>query len=330
MASIWFTMDHMKANGTSISSINLDDFVSCLHDPGYVATELKFPLGQNGYYANTLSTFGKSYHKLPSSYVQNFFKIYVLVRGRMVKLHQAKFVELENSAIYVSKPGDMKKWNLVDNPRGYFIAFSKSFLQALTYRKNMLLEFPFLAPHHKVKFDIGNDLRVELSRLLSKIYGAYQVKDAFAYDLIKLWTLEILVLLKKCCKIVEKVPLTDENISTYISHDFLERLEDHFIQGIKQQLVPAKGVAEFAGELHINAGHLNHHLKKYLGKTAKSVIIDRYILAAKCKLIHTDLSISDICYMLGFDNPPYFSRFFKKAVGVSPQDFRVSFRANVF
>ncbi|MEO1050742.1 MAG: helix-turn-helix transcriptional regulator [Bacteroidota bacterium] len=318
----------MKADEKPISSIDLDDFVSCLHDANYVATELRFPWGQNGYYANTLSTFGKSYHNLPSSYVQNFFKIYVLERGRMVKVHQTKFVELQNSAIYVSKPGDMKKWNLVDNPRGYFIAFSKSFLQALTYRKNMLLEFPFLAPHHKVKFDIGKDLRMELSRLLSKIYEAYKVKDPFAYDLIKLWTLEILVLLKRCYEIVEKVKVTDENVSAYISHDFLELLEDHFIQGIQQQLISAKGVAEFADELHINASHLNHHLKKYLGKTAKSVIIDRYTLAAKCKLIHTDLSISDICYMLGFDNPPYFSRFFKKAVGISPQDFRSSFRAN--
>ncbi|MBV6646531.1 MAG: AraC family transcriptional regulator [Cyclobacteriaceae bacterium] len=315
----------MKKNATTISSVNLDDFVGYLRDRQYVMEELRFPYGQNGYYASTLSTFGKSYQKLPTPYLQNFYKIYILERGKMVKLHQTKLVELEHSAMYVSKPGDMKKWHIVDNPKGYFIAFSKGFLQALTYRRNMLLEFPFLAPLQKIKFDLDKDGRMELSSLLTKIYRAFQAKDLFGYDLIKLWTLEILVLLKQSYSIMEKMPVTEENISAYVSHDFLELLEDHFIRGIQAQFVPAKGVGEYAEELHINSSHLNHHLKKYLGKTAKSLIIDRYVLAAKCKLVHTDLTISEICYMLGFDNPPYFSRFFKKAVGVSPQDFRNGF-----
>ncbi len=39
-------------------------------------------------------------------------------------------------------------------------------------------------------------------------------------------------------------------------------------------------------------------------------------------LVEGQHNISEIAYRLGFENPPYFSRLFKKEVGMSPKEFK--------
>ncbi|WP_273004814.1 helix-turn-helix domain-containing protein, partial [Leeuwenhoekiella blandensis] len=41
-------------------------------------------------------------------------------------------------------------------------------------------------------------------------------------------------------------------------------------------------------------------------------------------LLHTDWSVNDIAYSLGFDYPTYFNNFFKKATGTNPGSYRKS------
>jgi len=43
---------------------------------------------------------------------------------------------------------------------------------------------------------------------------------------------------------------------------------------------------------------------------------------AERQLRHTSMTITQIAYFLGFEDPAYFSRFFSKRVGVSPRAFR--------
>lgn len=52
------------------------------------------------------------------------------------------------------------------------------------------------------------------------------------------------------------------------------------------------------------------------------MIADRILLEAKRELYYGAESIKGIAYMLGFDDPAYFTRFFKKHEGVGPQEFK--------
>ena len=59
--------------------------------------------------------------------------------------------------------------------------------------------------------------------------------------------------------------------------------------------------------------------------TAGQLVQERTLLEAKRLLIHNEASISEIALQLGFDDPAYFSRFFKKCAGQSPKEFQVEF-----
>src|SRR2546430_14232144 len=78
-----------------------------------------------------------------------------------------------------------------------------------------------------------------------------------------------------------------------------------------------------ATQLNLSPRYLSDLLKQETGKTAIDLIHLFLISEAKNLLAGGDQSVSEIAYALGFENPPYFSRLFKKEVGVSPNEFRI-------
>ncbi|MBO9728922.1 MAG: helix-turn-helix domain-containing protein [Chitinophaga sp.] len=110
--------------------------------------------------------------------------------------------------------------------------------------------------------------------------------------------------------------------------------ETHLQQGIAQtQLLTFKkllhqhfqekhAVQDYAALLHITPQQLNAVVQKLTGKTAGTLIKERILLEAKRLLFMDTLSVKEIGYQLGFEDPAYFNRFFKKNTGLAPQQFR--------
>lgn len=87
-----------------------------------------------------------------------------------------------------------------------------------------------------------------------------------------------------------------------------------------------KSIPRFAEELLISTVHLNRICKSVTGKAA-SLIIQEYMLKqAQNYLNHTSYSISEIAYLLKFEYPNYFARFFRKHTGISPKEYREKYR----
>ncbi len=78
----------------------------------------------------------------------------------------------------------------------------------------------------------------------------------------------------------------------------------------------------YCHQLNTNYKQLNQILKATLGTTAQEFIIQRIIIEAKRELCFLNKSIKEIAFSLGYDNPFYFSRIFKKRTGYSPEEFR--------
>src|SRR5258708_306282 len=84
-------------------------------------------------------------------------------------------------------------------------------------------------------------------------------------------------------------------------------------------------VKYMASELTTSTGYLSDLLKQETGKTALEHIHIFLIDEAKNRLLSTDNSIAETAYQLGFKNPPYFSRLFKKEVGLTPIEYKEQF-----
>jgi AraC-like DNA-binding protein len=74
--------------------------------------------------------------------------------------------------------------------------------------------------------------------------------------------------------------------------------------------------------LHISTKALNKASKAHFNKTLSDLIAERRIIEAKRELYLTSKAVKEIAFELGYEDEFYFSRYFKKKVGVSPQVFR--------
>lgn len=81
-------------------------------------------------------------------------------------------------------------------------------------------------------------------------------------------------------------------------------------------------VQRYAQALSLTENRLNRLCQRSAGRTAFALIQARLLLEARRKLIYTAMPVSQLAYELGFSDPAYFTRFFRKLCGMTPADFR--------
>jgi len=99
-----------------------------------------------------------------------------------------------------------------------------------------------------------------------------------------------------------------------------------YLAKINDEFKETHEVAAYADMLNISAGHLSEVVKEQSGRSAIAHIHDRIVLEAKRLLFHTERSIKEISFQLGFGDASYFNRFFKRITGSTPLEYRVTNR----
>ncbi len=97
---------------------------------------------------------------------------------------------------------------------------------------------------------------------------------------------------------------------------------DEFSTLIQHHFMEWKTVRDYAKKLHITPKHLSETIKNVSGQSALSHIHQVQVNHAKALLRQTPKTISEIAYDLNFENPEYFSVFFKRLNGESPSQYR--------
>jgi AraC-like DNA-binding protein len=82
--------------------------------------------------------------------------------------------------------------------------------------------------------------------------------------------------------------------------------------------------SRYASSLNINTKSLEKIVKNESGKTISDLIKERLIIEAKRLLCYSSYTIKEIAFDIGFNDPAYFSRYFKKSTQLSPQEFKLS------
>ncbi|MDB5270408.1 MAG: helix-turn-helix protein [Hymenobacter sp.] len=112
------------------------------------------------------------------------------------------------------------------------------------------------------------------------------------------------------------------NAAERITALFLNLLEVQFPITAPHSEPVFKSASDYADRMAVHVNHLNAMVKEVTGKSTTTHINERLVTEAQLLLSHTDWSVSEIAYSLGFEYPTYFNNFFKKHTGTTPLTFR--------
>ncbi|HJV93471.1 MAG TPA: helix-turn-helix domain-containing protein [Azonexus sp.] len=101
-------------------------------------------------------------------------------------------------------------------------------------------------------------------------------------------------------------------------------LIENFRQLVEAHYAEHWPVDRYAAQLNLTESRLNRLSRKHCGQTAFALAQARLLLEARRKLIYTGTPVSQLAYELGFSDPAYFCRFFKKLTGQAPSSFRAA------
>lgn len=112
---------------------------------------------------------------------------------------------------------------------------------------------------------------------------------------------------------------TERSADSTLQRRFEALVEAHFTEHL--------AVKEYANRLAVTPTHLSRVMRQATGQPASAVIEERVIREARRNLAYSNLSVSEIGYALGYNDPAHFSRVFSRATGVSPRAFRQQIEA---
>ena len=86
-------------------------------------------------------------------------------------------------------------------------------------------------------------------------------------------------------------------------------------------------VSDYARDRGLSVSWFTRSFREYTGTSPAQYLISLRISAAQSLLETTDHNVTEIAELVGYDNPLYFSRLFRKQTGMSPSDFRRQLQA---
>lgn len=175
-------------------------------------------------------------------------------------------------------------------------------------------QFPFLVNplnSQTIIFDNATRERVrKVFEILNQILNAD--KDATDTEVILAYLNLLLAELNSAYfKNKEPINILNTNLSKF--NEFKLVVETH--------LTEQPSVNTIADKLALTTNSLYRIVKEYSGVSPKDFFTNRLMIEAQRKLLYSPLSVKELAYELGFNDPDYFSRFFKKCTGKSVSKF---------
>lgn len=209
--------------------------------------------------------------------------------------------------IVVYRPKEPQKYEYfgIDQTEVYWVHFTGSDI------KNMLRSYGITDNMHV----INTRTSLEYTRIFKQMILELQRHQSDYPEMLTLLLRQLLILIHR--------QLTTEN---KIKNVYLDTEMEKAIQYFNDNYNTEINIEAYAASRGMSVGWFIRCFKQYTGTTPMRYIVSLRITNAQVLLETTDYNVTEIGNIVGYDNPLYFSRIFKKQKGVSPSEYRAQLK----
>jgi AraC-like DNA-binding protein len=245
----------------------------------------------------------------------NFYHMVLFTEGG--GSHAIDFVQfaVKPFQAYFMIPGQVHGWSFEGHVDGYVVNFSVPFFQSFLLNPEYIGQFSFFsgAAANSV-VDLPEEVRVDVKNIFDRLVGETESPRTMAADMVRTLLLEFFITVSR---------INGQHGQDVTAYNYT--LFNNFRRLVDQHYATLKLPRDYAAMLYVTPNHLNSLCNAVAGMAAGEIIRNRIVLEAKRLLVNFDLTISEIAYRLNFQDNSYFSRFFKKTEGLTPEEFRKHF-----
>lgn len=250
----------------------------------------------------------------------DFYKIALVIGTGIIHFEDRK-VEVNGKALIFYNPSTPHLWESVSEQQGgYFCLFNNNFL-APSLADNNFRNSPLfntnLSPVYPLTQEQADDLAFIFKKMMQEVDTSYVKK----YEVLHHY-LHLIIHEAHKMQPVNSSSGKYANASSRIASLFIELLERQFPVDAPEQSLKLKNPHDFAERLSIHVNHLNRAVKEVTGRSTTEIISARIANEAKALLKHSDNTVAEIAYSLGFEHPSNFNIFFKKQTRKTPKMMR--------
>lgn len=229
-----------------------------------------------------------------------------LTKGYFQQQIESTTFMVQAPAVLICNYGNISAINAVDRlAEGYCVLIKEDAMASL-FREQEILNIFTIAP--LLNIDQADDLEISnlLDLLYREIYTDVPYKPYYE-SILKTAVLKII-----------KLSNANKNLvrAQEVAISFKQLIHLHFKKH--------KVVANYADMIAVSTNYLNRCVSKVFKKSAKQLILEVVVIHSQLLLTETNKTIANIAYELDFEDPSYFTRLFKKIVGISPSEYRMN------
>lgn len=246
---------------------------------------------------------------------RDFYKM-GLVNGEMTVQYGGELLEIRGTVLFFVNPKvPHSVVSRINRTSGYACLFTETFINS-----RELHDSPLFRAGDNPVIPLDSAQAAFIDNIFRRMLAAYQEDYPYKSDLIRNC---ISLVLHEALRIQPpKQAAAFQNGAGRVTHLFLDLLERQFPIERPNEPLRLRNPNQFADRLSLHVNYLNRMVKLFTGKPTSAHIAARIAAEAKALLQHTDWSVADIAYALGFEYPAYFNNYFKRLIGTTPNSFR--------
>jgi len=236
-----------------------------------------------------------------------------VTNGKVIRGSNLNSIEINASEIHLTLANQISTVDfLSENLTGFYCHFSLETIIKLYHKEHMINELAVLNNYMQTKpIKLSNKAFLSVKAIFERLIDEYKTNNELS--LIDAYLVTLCYEIKNA---ISKEVSTEKPIKAY---DLTEQFKQLIVRFIHEH----QSISFYSQHLGVSPNHLNKVVKQTTGKHASVLIAEMLVLEAKVLLKHSELTISEIAFKLGFGDQSYFSRFFKSHTGNTPREYKL-------